>query len=127
MLAFLDASACRELLSTVDRQAVTAHTIIDLELLLAELAATRERGYAVDNQENEIGARCVGVPILNAAGSPFAAISISGPVGRVGDDLLPMMAARLWRASHEISRRLGHRLPPSAPQSTVVAAGGDGQ
>jgi IclR family transcriptional regulator, KDG regulon repressor len=121
MLAFMDARARDEVLSTIERPAVTSHTIVDLHLLLAELDATRQRGYAIDNQENEIGARCVGVPILNASGTPFAAISISGPVGRVGDDLLPTMAERLWTASREISRRLGHDL------LTIVTAAGGGQ
>jgi IclR family acetate operon transcriptional repressor len=126
MLAFMDEQARNDLLSTTERRAVTPHTIVDLDPLLAELAVTRERGYAIDNQENEIGARCIGVPILTATGAPFAAISISGPIGRVGDDLLPTMADRLWAASRDISRRLGHSAPTTASDSHITTAtGGD--
>jgi IclR family acetate operon transcriptional repressor len=48
-----------------------------------ELEAVRQRGYALDREENEPGVACVGAPILDLTGSAIAAMSLSGPVGRV--------------------------------------------
>lgn len=54
-----------------------------LQALQRELHLVRSRGYAVDNQENEPGVACIGAPVLDAAGIPVAAMSISGPVHRI--------------------------------------------
>ena len=40
----------------------------------------RNQGYAIDEEENELGIRCLGAPILDGRGRPVAAISVSGPV-----------------------------------------------
>lgn len=51
--------------------------------LRKELEMVQQRGYAVDDEENEPGVACIGAPILDANGQPIAAISVSGPVHRV--------------------------------------------
>ena len=51
--------------------------------LLRDLAATRERGYAVDDQERAEGMRCIAAPVFNAYGEPVAGLSVSGPAFRV--------------------------------------------
>ena len=56
-------------------------------------------------------ARCIGVPILESQGAPIAAMSISGPKGRIDDDLIVTIADALWSASEEISLRLGYNTP----------------
>jgi IclR family acetate operon transcriptional repressor len=59
-------------------EARTAHTIADPRALLAELQSTRERGYGVDDQENELGINCVAVPaFVDREGMPKGAISVS--------------------------------------------------
>jgi IclR family acetate operon transcriptional repressor len=108
MLAFLPEPEREAELASLDLLPVTPKTIVDLDELRDELARTRLRGYAIDNEENEIGARCAGVPVLDGDGSPLAAISLSGPTARIDDDALGAMAERLWEASREISSRLGH-------------------
>ena len=91
----------------------------------AQLDAVRQRGYARDDEENEPGVACVGAPIFEASGRPIAAISVSGPVGRILDregeiaDLLVSTCA-------EISRRLGF-IPasvtlPGRPAKAATAA-----
>lgn len=56
----------------------TPHTLTSAEQLRAELEATRERGFAIDDQENEIGVNCVAIPVyLDGSPSPAGAISIS--------------------------------------------------
>jgi IclR family acetate operon transcriptional repressor len=107
ILAFLPEPDREALLANLAWTAVTPKTITNLDDLRHELERTRLRGYATDNEENEIGARCVGVPILDGAGRPLAAISISGPTARIDNGALGAMSERLWKASREISSRLG--------------------
>lgn len=57
----------------------TPQTICDPAALQAELAQTRERGYAIDNMEHEVGIKCVAVPVFGADGRVVAAVSVSGP------------------------------------------------
>jgi IclR family acetate operon transcriptional repressor len=54
-----------------------------LQKLRKELEMVRQRGYAVDDEENEPGVACIGAPILDANGQAIAAMSVSGPVHRV--------------------------------------------
>ena len=87
----------------------TEKTITNAAGLKKELGRIRERGYAVDDVENEEGIRCVGAPIFGHDGSLIAAISIAGPAGRVTlrsvDDLGPIVAG----AALDISRLSGFR------------------
>ncbi|NEE02746.1 IclR family transcriptional regulator [Phytoactinopolyspora halotolerans] len=56
----------------------TQRTVVDGDALMAELAATRERGYAVDDEENEEGVACVAVPVwMGATHVPRGAVSVS--------------------------------------------------
>jgi DNA-binding IclR family transcriptional regulator len=55
--------------------AQTPHTLTSLMQLKAELESVRRQGYALDDEENVMGARCIGAPILNSQGEAVAAIS----------------------------------------------------
>ena len=85
----------------------TANTITDAELLLRDLAATRRRGYAIDNGENEPDVRCVAAPIRDAAGNVFAAISVSGPAARMPDERIAGLAPTVIATAAEIEGELG--------------------
>jgi IclR family transcriptional regulator, acetate operon repressor len=108
ILAFLPEPDRDALISKLVWTAVTPKTITNLDDLRDELERTRLRGYATDDEENEIGARCVGVPILDGAGLPLAGVSVSGPAARMNDDALDAMSERLWEASRKISSNLGY-------------------
>src|SRR6202140_2545721 len=56
----------------------TPKTIITMSRLFADLELVREQGYAVDDEENSLGARCLGAPISDAAGNVTAALGASG-------------------------------------------------
>jgi DNA-binding IclR family transcriptional regulator len=86
----------------------TANTITDPARLREELAATRARGYSIDDVENEDGVRCVAVPVRDHAGSTVAAISVSAPAYRFELSDLPQIAPRVVAAAEEISRRIGY-------------------
>lgn len=87
----------------------TERTVATIERLKDELAEVRRRGYAVDDEENEVGARCVGAPIFDHRGSCAGAISVSGSVGRLTDDRIATLADRVRGAAAAISRTMGHR------------------
>jgi len=62
--------------------ALTAHTIVDRDSLLADLASVRSRGYAIDDEENSIGLRCFGLPLRYS--TPVTdALSCSVPLARL--------------------------------------------
>lgn len=73
------------------------------------LHSTARRGYAVDLEENELGAHCVAVAITDGAGGVRGAISLSGPAQRMPEDGLPRFGAALTRAAQVIMLALSAR------------------
>lgn len=105
LLAQLSDSVASEIIGRTGLPAQTPHTITDPAALLEELGKIRRRGYALDDGEQEIGVRCVAVSLT---GTPtLAAISISGPQGRlplnVIDDVVPIMRRTAERLSRSLS------------------------
>lgn len=93
----------------------TPHTVSSLPALRRELAATRARGYAVDDRENEEDARCIGAPILNTRGDVVAAISVSAPASRLDETRQGEVAAAVVDSARQIAWRLGYGEPASTP------------
>jgi DNA-binding IclR family transcriptional regulator len=87
----------------------TDRTVTSLSRLQKALALTRERGFALDDEENEEGARCIAAPIFNHQGQALAAVSLSAPASRLTDRLLPKVAAAVTQTAAAISQRIGHR------------------
>lgn len=77
--ALVDDQAVLDWAGTRPLEAHTEHTIVDPHRLSEDLTAVRERGYAIENQENEIGINCLAVPVwLMSPSQPSGAISVSG-------------------------------------------------
>jgi IclR family acetate operon transcriptional repressor len=91
----------------------TRRTITTRAALERELALVRERGYAIDDGENEDGARCVGVAIRDAR-RPLAALSVSGPASRLPGSRIRQIGEQLKVAASEIAQRMGLRGSPVA-------------
>jgi IclR family acetate operon transcriptional repressor len=109
ILAFLPRERCEAVVSkNRPLRRLTPYTIVDEDELRRELNQIRTKGYAIDHQENELGACCVGVPVLDGSGRSIAGLSVSGPCARLSDERIEALTERLWAASREISRRLGH-------------------
>jgi len=88
----------------------TANTIIEPEAFRKHLKIVRSQGYAVDDEENEKGIRCLGAPIFDGKGSPVAAISVSGPVFQMTKKFVQdVVKKEVMEAAAEISRRLGFK------------------
>ena len=91
----------RELARATDR------TITDPGALRAELARVRRQGYAIDDEESNLGIRCVAAPVIDRSGAAAAAISISGSKAEFADSVMPRYIAAVVRAAGDVSRRLG--------------------
>jgi DNA-binding IclR family transcriptional regulator len=85
----------------------TPHTITSREAFVAELAATRARGFAFDREENELGICCVAAPVWDASGQAVAAVSISGAVVYIPPERLDALAQEVVACAAAISRELG--------------------
>ncbi len=75
-----------------------------------ELETIREKGYAIDDEENEMGVRCVGAPIFNINGEIISALSVSGPKLRVTDDKIDFISKEVIKYANMISEELGCKL-----------------
>ncbi|WLW58085.1 IclR family transcriptional regulator [Streptomyces sp. YU58] len=89
----------------------TPATITSPEELRAELARIRERGYAIDDVENELDIRCVAAPVFDHGGSVVTAVSISGPASRVTHDRLAEIGRRVTETAQALTDRLGGVVP----------------
>ena len=107
LLASLDAARLDRMLPRMQLKGFTPSTITDPAALRRELELTRERGYAIDNEEHTPGMRCIAAPIRNHHGEAVAGISISGPVIRVEGARISAIGAEVARVAAELSRSLG--------------------
>ena len=87
-------------------KALTFNTIVDPRQLQAELRHIRADGYAMDNEEVEVGLSCVAVPVFSAPGQGSCSISISGMTPRVRTAQRGGLLDDLRQASADISRSL---------------------
>jgi DNA-binding IclR family transcriptional regulator len=105
-LAFQDDALVRRIAEEEGLKRYTPNTITDLAKLRDELALTRARGFAIDDEENEVGIRCIGAPVRDAAGRVFASVSVSGPAERMPDNRLEGLAPLVIQTANDISRAL---------------------
>ena len=82
------------------------NTIVTIAGLKRELSKVREQGYALDDEEDEIGVRCVGVPILDSLQRALAAISVAGTTELIPLDRVQSLANSLKQTASEISFQL---------------------
>jgi DNA-binding IclR family transcriptional regulator len=119
LAAFLPAERRENILGTITFQPSTPKTIMNLLRFRQELDRTRQRGFAIDDEEAVQGARCVSAPILNGEGQPIAAVSVSGPVTRVTLDQIAALAGAVRAAAAAISGAMGfpqHESPGDGPR-----------
>jgi IclR family acetate operon transcriptional repressor len=106
LLAQLPPNRVAELLDRAGMPAETQHTITDPDTLAEELERIRTQGYAVDDGEQEVGVRCVAVPVPD--GPSMTAVSVSGPEARVSWELVAWAAPLLQRTATALAAEFGH-------------------
>ena len=83
IMAFEDDEVLRDYLSKEAFMRHTRYTIVSSRALRQELITTRKRGYAIDDQEEELEVRCVAAPVFDQYGKLAAALSLTGTVGQL--------------------------------------------
>ena len=109
ILAFLPAEQREELLPTIAYERLTPHTICNPARLRKDLVRTVQQGYAIDNQETNLGAYCVAAPIIDESGKVAAAVSVSGPVTRMGKDRAHSIAVVVRKGARQISASMSQK------------------
>ena len=89
----------------------TSQSITGVAPLLADLAETRARGFAIDDQERAEGMRCVAAAVFNAYGEPVAGLSVSGPAFRMSLTDAARIGAEVAQAAREVTMATGGRMP----------------
>lgn len=108
LLAWLPKHEVEALVKPQGLKKRTPKTIITMTKLLADLERVKQEGYAVDDEENSLGARCLGAPVFDATGTVVAALGASGTLTQVDEVNLPRIAEALKETARRISRQL-HR------------------
>ncbi|WP_125153561.1 IclR family transcriptional regulator [Clostridium rectalis] len=88
---------------------LTEHTITDLKEFKKHINEVRKKGYAIDEQENEIGVRCVASSVFNYEGEVCGAISISGSIISFTEEKLGEFSKLVIEYAEKISSELGYR------------------
>jgi DNA-binding IclR family transcriptional regulator len=114
MLAFEQDSAVDKVLRAGLR-ARTATTITDSLDWRRALEQVRERGYAFDDEQSELGMRSIAAPIREAGGRVVASVGLAGPVQRLSDDIVARITPLVVESAMAISERLGYRGPARFP------------
>ena len=103
-----------EIISERGLERLTSKTITDPEKLFDELARIRAQGYAIDNEECEMGHRCISVPIYDYSVNVAGAISAFDSFERMTESRMQqIILPELQRTAMEISLRLGYSLDDS--------------
>jgi len=105
LLAYLPERLQRVLAGDLER--FTEHTIVDRGDLLLELAAIRERGYAVDELELSLDLRCVAAPVRDHSGAVVGCIGISAPSLRLAAEQVEPVADSVVQTAAALSQTLG--------------------
>ena len=104
LLSQLPERQVREILTRTGMESHTPNTFTDPDVLMAELERIRERGYALDDEEQEIGVRCVAVPLRGAP--TVAALSVSGPSARMTRETIVDVVPIMRDAAERFTKKL---------------------
>lgn len=108
-LAYVSKEELRRIFSRNKIIKFTNTTITTVGEMLMDTARIRKRGYAIDDEEHELGVRCIAAPILDFYSKPIAAISIAAPVEHMGDAQIEKYAPVLLDTAECISRNYSGR------------------
>jgi len=109
LLAFLPEKTVDDIIKTRGLEAKTCNTITDFFALKQNLIKIKKCGYSIDDEEGEIGTRCLGAPVFKHNGRIIASISIAAPSQRVSlkkiNDYIPLII----KTANKISNELGNK------------------
>lgn len=108
-IAYMTDEELESYLPTKEMKRFTPKTLVDREELKKHLKVIAEQGYAIDDEEMDVGVKCVGAPIRDYTRRIIGAVSISGPSMRFTDERLQKeLIPLVIRSGEEISHKLGY-------------------
>jgi IclR family acetate operon transcriptional repressor len=111
MLAGMDDAALSAAIARRGLARHTAKTLTTRDALSVELAATRERGYAIDGEEHADGLYCVAAPVWDENGESWAAISLAGPTSRLRPSRVAELGRLVRSTAAELTLAMGGQPP----------------
>lgn len=111
LICYLERHDVQEIAALHRISPASSKTILSLPRLLEDLAQTRQRGFAIDDEEHAPGVRCVAAPVFAASGEVVAAIGVSGTISQMNDDYFPTVGQIVRAAALKLSAQLGSRRP----------------
>lgn len=111
MLTTFTKNQINQILKKKGLKKITPNTISSSSDLNAEILKSKRQGYAIDDEEQAIGLRCVAAPVYNELSVACAAVSISGPKVRISDQRLTELGIAVMKAANQITQDLGGRMP----------------
>ncbi len=111
IVAHIPQAELEQIIKKVGMERRTPKTVTSLPRLLKELEKVRAQGYAVDDEENNLGARCVAAPIFDERGAIVASLGLSGTAQQVSPQTMPRILEALKDAARHISMGMGYRAP----------------
>ncbi|WP_223634633.1 IclR family transcriptional regulator [Planococcus sp. 4-30] len=109
IFAFLPDEKIEEIIAETGLKKYTEKTLTTKEAMWENIQLIRKRGYSIDDEEHESGIKCAAAPIFNHHHEVIAGISVAGPIMRVTEEKLEMMAKEVLEASNELSNLLGRK------------------
>lgn len=116
ILALLPEEEVRRIWDRSVIEPLTPNTIVRYDDLLENLDIVRQRGWAMDNEENELGVLCIAAPIKDFTNTPIGAISISAPAARMTFSTCERFAQEVIASTNAISGALGAPVTTSSVQ-----------
>lgn len=106
MMAEMEQERIKKIWDRSEIKRMTEHTITEYSDFLEILEKVKEQGYAMDNEENEIGVRCIAASLKDYRGKPQYAFSISVPVNRLPDERVEELACAVLKAKEEMMKEV---------------------
>ena len=110
VLAFMPEKDVEEIIKNIKFHQFTYNTITDSNKLKEELKEIKKRKYCIDNEEIEVGLKCVAAPIMNYKNVSVGSISISGPTSRMNDERVDLISKDIKYVAVKISETLGYKM-----------------
>ncbi len=107
VLAHMSDARRAAVMAQITYEAYTPHTLVTAQALLADLANVRQSGHAVDDEERNLGMRCIAAPVFNELGEPIGGLSISGPTVRVDESFVAATAPLVIAAAQALTIAIG--------------------
>jgi DNA-binding IclR family transcriptional regulator len=107
LVSFLPEAKILRILELRGMERKTPKTITTPQRFLREAARVRKYGFAIDDEENAEGVRCVAAPVFNAQGNVIAALGTSSVTMHLGEDNLPGIIDLIKKSAARVSRQMG--------------------